>query len=739
MASTDARPVPIKNTAFRAVFPILDADGDLVTGATGLDSEVSKDQGTFADCTSEATEIATASGMYYLDLTSTEMNADCVAVIVKTTSSGAKTTVLVFYPEETGDINVDVTAFGGTAATASGGRPEVNTTHWGGTAVASARPLVDVASISGDATAADNLEAAADGTGYNLGGGSVVAASVTGAVGSVTGAVGSVTGAVASVTGAVGSVTGNVGGNVVGSVGSVATGGIAAASFAANAIAAAALDPDVTTELQTGLATAAELAKVPKSDGTSTWNATALASLQQEATDALNAYDPPTRAELTSDVSPLATAANLATVAGYLDTEIAAILADTNELQTDWANGGRLDLILDARASQASVDAVDDFVDTEVAAILAAVDTEVAAIKAKTDNLPAAPAAVSDIPTAAAVADAVWDETLSGHVGAGSTGEALGAAGAAGDPWTTSLPGAYGAGTAGQIIGDNLNVTVSSRASQTSVDDLPTNAELATSQAAADDATLAAIAALNNPSAAAIADAVWDEDATGHQTQGTFGQAIGDPVADTNTIFKAVVTDATGATVGVDAAAILVDTAEIGAAGAGLTALASAANLATVAGYLDTEIAAILADTNELQTDWANGGRLDLILDARASQTSVDDLPTNAELATSQAAADDATLAAIAALNNLSAAQVNAEVLDVLNTDTFAEPAQGAPAATATLAAKINYLYKAWRNKKTQTATELSIFADDATTVDHKATVSDDGTTTTVGEIVTGP
>jgi len=45
-------------------------------------------------------------------------------------------------------------------------------------------------------------------------------------------------------------------------------------------------------------------------------------------------------------------------------------------------------------------------------------------------------------------------------------------------------------------------------------------------------------------------------------------------------------------------------------------------------------IAAILADTNELQTDWVNGGRLDLILDARSSQTSVDDLPTNAELTT---------------------------------------------------------------------------------------------------------
>lgn len=76
--------------------------------------------------------------------------------------------------------------------------------------------------------------------------------------------------------------------------------------------------------------------------------------------------------------------------------------------------------------------------------------------------------------------------------------------------------------------------------------------------------------------------------------------------------------------------------------------LATAANLATVAGYLDTEIAAILADTNELQTDWANGGRLDLILDARASQASVDDLPTNAELATALGTADDAVLAQIA-------------------------------------------------------------------------------------------
>jgi hypothetical protein len=50
---------------------------------------------------------------------------------------------------------------------------------------------------------------------------------------------------------------------------------------------------------------------------------------------------------------------------------------------------------------------------------------------------------------------------------------------------------------------------------------------------------------------------VWDIDATAHQTQGTFGQAIGDPAADTNTIYKAVVTDATGATVGADTTSAL--------------------------------------------------------------------------------------------------------------------------------------------------------------------------------------
>lgn len=83
-------------------------------------------------------------------------------------------------------------------------------------------------------------------------------------------------------------------------------------------------------------------------------------------------------------------------------------------------------------------------------------------------------------------------------------------------------------------------------------------------------------------------------------------------------------------------------------------------------------------------------------------------------------------------------AQVNAEMVDALSTDTYAEPGQGAPAATASLAAKVNYLYKAWRNKKTQTATTASLYNDAGDTVDQKSTDSDDGTTFTKGEMVSG-
>jgi uncharacterized protein YdeI (BOF family) len=93
----------------------------------------------------------------------------------------------------------------------------------------------------------------------------------------------------------------------------------------------------------------------------------------------------------------------LSTIEGKVD----SVLADTNMLQVDWVNSGRLDLLIDG-------------------------------IKAKTDLIPASPAAVGskmdivDAPSATgkaalanAAADQVWDEVASGHVASGSTGALL--------------------------------------------------------------------------------------------------------------------------------------------------------------------------------------------------------------------------------------------------------------------------------------------------------------------------
>lgn len=93
----------------------------------------------------------------------------------------------------------------------------------------------------------------------------------------------------------------------------------------------------------------------------------------------------------------------------------------------------------------------------------------------------------------------------------------------------------------------------------------------------------------------------------------------------------------------------------------------------------------------------------------------------------------------VAELATQAKADVNVEVVDALNVDTYAEPGQGTPAATLSLAAKVNYLYKAFRNRKTQTSTTWNLFNDDAVTVDQKATVADDGTTASKTEVTTGP
>ena len=93
----------------------------------------------------------------------------------------------------------------------------------------------------------------------------------------------------------------------------------------------------------------------------------------------------------------------------------------------------------------------------------------------------------------------------------------------------------------------------------------------------------------------------------------------------------------------------------------------------------------------------------------------------------------------IAALNNISQAQVKTQMVAALSTDTYAEPGQGTPAATASVTGKLGYLYKSLINQYTQTATAFNLFNNAGNIVDQKATVSDDGTTFERTNIISGP
>lgn len=82
--------------------------------------------------------------------------------------------------------------------------------------------------------------------------------------------------------------------------------------------------------------------------------------------------------------------------------------------------------------------------------------------------------------------------------------------------------------------------------------------------------------------------------------------------------------------------------------------------------------------------------------------------------------------------------QTTANTIDGRFTTNRGEPAQGAPGVSVTVLQKVDFLYKLARNKITQDSTTLKVYADNGTTVDHKAPVSDTGTYTR-GEIVSGP
>jgi hypothetical protein len=452
----------------------------------------------------------------------------------------------------------------------------------------------------------------------------------------------------------------------------------------------------------------------------------------------------------------LVTAAAVRTEMDSNSTQLAAIVADTGELQTDDIPG-----LLAALENLSAAD---------VATELATYDGPT---KAEMD---AGFAGLSD-PTAAAIADAVADEILSGHTTPGSLAQAitdiladsgelqsnqgnwLTATGfsthAAADIWSV-VPRTLTAGTKDaeidSILGDTGEL-------QTNQGNWLTATGFSTHSAADVQALL------NDLDASETAAAVWDALLASYQDVGSMGEALGDaggagtPPTVTE-IRQEMDSNST------QLAAIVADTNELQTnQGNWLTATGFSTHAAAdvwaavtrtlTAGTKDSEIDSILADTAELQANQSNWltatgfsthSAADVWLSAVRTLTS--GAPTAIEIRqemdsnSTQLAAiladtgelqQDNVPGLVAALENLSATEVRAQIVSALSVDTYAEPT-AKPGATASITDKLAWLTALARNKVTQSDTTQTLYKDDAVSTISTAPVSQSAGVVTRGE-----
>lgn len=118
-------------------------------------------------------------------------------------------------------------------------------------------------------------------------------------------------------------------------------------------------------------------------------------------------------AAVQADTDNIQTRIPAALVSGRMDASVGAMAANTltaSALATDAVTEITSGLsTLDAAGIRTAVGLASANLDTQLGTIDDFLDTEIAAIKAKTDNIPSAPAAVGDIPTANQNADALFD------------------------------------------------------------------------------------------------------------------------------------------------------------------------------------------------------------------------------------------------------------------------------------------------------------------------------------------
>ena len=139
-----------------AVFAVDTATGIGKTGDVGnFTLKVSKDGAANAAASNTPTEIGY--GLYSLELTASECSADLVCVSGVSSTSGVSISPII--------ATTEAQAIPYAAAGGNGGLPTVDASNHVAGVVATVS--ADVVSVSGDSTAADNLEADYDGTGYN--------------------------------------------------------------------------------------------------------------------------------------------------------------------------------------------------------------------------------------------------------------------------------------------------------------------------------------------------------------------------------------------------------------------------------------------------------------------------------------------------------------------------------------------------------------------------------------------
>ncbi len=377
---------------------------------------------------------------------------------------------------------------------------------------------------------------------------------------------------------------------------------------------------------------------------------------------------------------------------GRLDLLIDAIKASTDLVTaarmgalTDWIDGGRLDLILDIIAADTTTD-----IPATLTTIAGYIDTEITTLGTELAKVPKSDGVVSlNATVLAAIADAVWDEVLTAatHNIATSAGRRLRALGA------MSI-------SDGTAAGGTINsITLNGGASTT---DNIYNENIIAIVAGTGVGQSRLIAEYKGDTKVAIVNRPWD--------------TIPDITSEYQIIaFNGILLTGHGLATGGDATHIT------------LTAISIA-----ISDVYNGSMIVITSGTGigqaRLITDYDGDTLIATV--SPAWTTNPDATSIYKIIPVGRAIVENVAVAALA--------QINAEVVDTLNVDTYAEPGQEEPPATASLVKKLGYLYKMWRNKKTQTATTKSLFNDDGITVGQKSTFSDDATTFTDGEMGTG-